>query len=95
MTSAHLLTVESNGWSSVCVLSILEPVQDGCLATAVQPDHDAVVAAAAAEADQGGHQGLLAHVRPHAGALLLPSNTARSQLSRLSQSSVAPARSQL
>ena len=76
MSSSHLLTVESDGGSSVSVLSILEPIQDGGLAAAVQPDHDAVVAAAAAQAHQRGHQRLLAHVRPHAGALLLPSITA-------------------
>ena len=71
LSDAHLLTVESDGGSCVCVLSVLEPVQDGGLAAAVQPDHDAVVAAAAPEAHEGRHEGLLAHVRPHGGALPL------------------------
>ena len=53
----HLLTVEADGGGGVCVLPMLEPVEDGGLATAVKPNHHTVVAAAAAQADQASQGG--------------------------------------
>ena len=63
----YLLAVEADGGDSVGVLAVLEPVEDGGLAAPVQPDHDAVVAAAGAQGDEALQRGapLLAHARTH------------------------------
>ena len=63
----YLLAVEADGGDGVGVLAVLEPVEDGGLAAPVQPDHDAVVAAAGAQGDEALQRGapLLAHARTH------------------------------
>ena len=63
----YLLAVEADGGDGVGVLAVLEPVKDGGLAAPVQPDHDAVVAAAGAQGDEALQRGapLLAHARTH------------------------------
>ena len=52
LDNVYLFTVESYCGDCVCVLSILESVEDSCLSAAIQANHHTMIASARAETDQ-------------------------------------------